>query len=58
MVMGIQNYYQMDTLISLDARKIARNVNAVMKNRLKDKLTVKGNIISGKCVETSNKCDL
>lgn len=50
MVMGIQNYYQMATLISLDARKIARNVNTVMKNRLKDKLTVKGNIINRKYI--------
>ena len=35
MVMGIQNYYQLATDISIDCGDIGRTVNTVLKNRLK-----------------------
>ena len=35
MVMGIQNYYQLATDISIDCGDIGRTVNIVLKNRLK-----------------------
>ena len=37
MVMGIQNYYQLATDISIDCGDIGRTVNIVLKNRLKSR---------------------
>ena len=37
MVLGIQNYYQLATCISIDCRKIQRQVMTVMTNRLRNR---------------------
>ncbi|GHV24101.1 hypothetical protein FACS189465_0620 [Clostridia bacterium] len=44
MVIGIQNYYQIATHVSLDMSTIARVVSIVAANRLKSKLNKNGNL--------------
>ena len=44
MVIGFHNYYKTATNINLDMRKIARNVNIVMENRLKRRIKRTGNL--------------
>jgi len=46
-VIGIQNYYQCATLINLDCNRIARQVNTVIRNRLKSSLKKFGKLEKG-----------
>ena len=50
-VTGIHNYYKMATNISLDMDRIARNVDTVIKNRLKGRLKRKGCLESYKYIK-------
>ncbi len=47
MVWGIHNYYRHATHISLDCRKIARRVDTVLKNRMRNKLKCSGTLENG-----------
>ncbi|MDD3833576.1 MAG: group II intron reverse transcriptase/maturase [Oscillospiraceae bacterium] len=47
MVWGIHNYYRYATHISLDCRKIARRVDTVLKNRMRNRLKRSGTLENG-----------
>lgn len=44
MVIGIHNYYRMATNISLDMTKISRNIDTVVKNRLRERAKKSGSL--------------
>lgn len=47
MVMGVQNYYRIATMASIDFSRIARNVNITLRNRLGKRLSRRGTLQEG-----------
>lgn len=45
MVIGIHNYYQIATDVNLDCKTIRRNINICLHNRLRHKITKKGQVV-------------